>query len=119
PDIFIKTGLQVATSSTEIEVFNDRWRYKGGLDVLYTFYKHLGIGVRVDHVAPNSKDSRENFQVVVPRIQFKTDWTSRDTFNLMYARWFYGSMTRNEGTGERSPAQLDDDFFGFSVNMWW
>ncbi len=119
PDIFIKTGFHVATSSTDVELFDNRWRYKGGIDVLYTFYKHLGIGVRFDQVSPNSKDSRENFQVVVPRIQFKTDWTSRDTLNIMYARWFYGSMTRNEGTGERSPAQLDDDFFGFSVNMWW
>lgn len=119
PDIFIKTGLHVAKSSTAVELFDQRWRYKGAVDVLYTFYRHLGLGVRLDQVSPNSKDTREDFQVLAARLQFKTDWTSRDTFNLMYAKWFYGAMTRNEGTGERSPSQLDDDFFGFSVNMWW
>lgn len=119
PDIFIKTGLHVAKSTTEVELFNDRWRYKGAVDVLYTFSRHFGVGVRVDQVSPNSKDTREDFQVIAPRIQFKTDWTSRDTFNLMYAKWLYGPMTRIEGTGERTPAQIDDEFFGFSVNMWW
>ncbi len=119
PDIFIKTGLNVAKSSTEVELFDNRWRYKGAVDVLYTFSRHLGVGVRVDQVSPNSKDTREDFQVIAPRIQFKTDWTSRDTFNLMYAKWLYGPMTRIEGTGERTPAQIDDEFFGFSVNMWW
>jgi hypothetical protein len=119
PDIFIKTGVHVAKSSTEVELFNNRWRYKGGIDVLYTFSRHVGIGARFDQVSPNSKDTRENFQVISPRIQFKTDWTSRDTFNLMYAKWLYGSMTRIEGTGERTPAQIDDEFFGFSANMWW
>ncbi len=119
PDIFIKTGVHVAKSTTEVELFDNRWRYKGGIDVLYTFSRYVGVGARFDQVSPNSKDTRENFQVISPRIQFKTDWTSRDTFNLMYAKWLYGSMTRIEGTGERTPAQIDDEFFGFSVNMWW
>lgn len=119
PDIFIKTGFHVAKSSTKVELFDNRWRYKGGIDVLYTFSRHVGIGARFDQVSPNSKDVRENFQVISPRIQFKTDWTSRDTFTLMYAKWLYGSMTRIEGTGERTQAQIDDEFFGFSANMWW
>lgn len=119
PDIFIKTGFHIAKSSTEVDLFNERWRYKGALDVLWTFSRYVGVGARVDQVSPNSKDTRENFQVISPRIQFKTDWTSRDTFNLMYAKWLYGPMTRIEGTGERTPAQIDDEFFGFSVNMWW
>lgn len=119
PDIFIKAGLQVAKSSTEVELFDNRWRYKGGVDVMYTFSRYVGVGARFDQVSPNSKDTRENFQVLAPRIQFKTDWTSRDTFNLLYAKWFYGPMTRLEGTGERTPSQIDDSFFGFSVNMWW
>ncbi len=119
PDIFIKMGAHVAKSESGQELFNNRWRNKEAIDVLYTFWRYLGVGARFDRVAPNSKDAEETFYVLAPRIQVKTDWNSRETFTLSYVKWFYGDRTRNEGTGERTPERLDDEFFGLSMNMWW
>ena len=73
----------------------------------------------IDRVVPSSKDSEETFHVLAGRLQFKSDWTSRDAIQLIYARWFYGSRTRNEGTGERTPDRLDDELFALNFNMWW
>jgi hypothetical protein len=79
----------------------------------------MGVGLRVDHIAPNSYDSGETYNVLAPRLQFKTDWSSRETLSLIYGKWFYGSRTRNEGTGLRTPDRLDDNLFALNFNMWW
>jgi hypothetical protein len=89
------------------------------LDALYTFIRYVGIGARVDHIVPNSKDSGEDYNVVAARLQLKTDWTSRETLNLIYGRWFYGPNTRNEGTGLRMPDRLDNHLFALNFNLWW
>jgi hypothetical protein len=119
PDIVINTGFHWATTWSDYEAWNRRDRYKGAIDGLYTLIRYLGVGCRFDAVVPNSKDMDETFYVLAPRIQLKTNWTSREAINLMYARWFYGSRTRNEGTGERTPERLDNQLFALNFNLWW
>lgn len=119
PDIKIQTGFQIAGTTTDFERYDGRVRHKYGIDGLYTFLPWMGVGLRTDRVVPNSKDPEETFHVVAPRLQFKSDWNSRETIELIYGKWFYGTRTRNEGTGERSPERLDDQMFALSFNMWW
>ena len=119
PDIVVNTGFHWATTWQDYEKWNRRDRYKGAVDALYTFIRYLGVGCRFDTVVPNSKDMDETFYVLAPRIQLKTDWTSREALNIMYARWFYGSKTRNEGTGERTPERLDNQLLALNINLWW
>jgi hypothetical protein len=119
PDLVVNTGFHWATTWQDYDKWNRRNRYKGGLDALYTFLRNVGVGARFDAVVPNSKDMEETFYVLATRIQLKTDWTSREQINLIYARWFYGSHTRNEGTGERTPERLDSQLLALNYNMWW
>jgi hypothetical protein len=119
PDLVVNAGFHIASTDTDFERFDGRVRHKYGIDGLYTFLSWMGAGVRVDRVVPNSKDSAETFHVLAPRLQFKTDWNSREAIQLLYAKWFYGSRTRNEGTGERTPDRLDDQLVALSFNMWW
>lgn len=118
PDVAIAAGLHVAKSWSDVEMF-DRTRYKAGMDALYTFTRYTGIGLRLDRVAPTSLDSGETFHVIAPRLQFKTNWNTHETINLMYAKWFYGPRTRNDGTGLRTPERLDDQLVALNFNMWW
>ncbi len=119
PDIFVNAGFHWATTWQNFDAWNRRDRYKGGVDALYTFLKNVGLGARFDTVVPNSKDMDETFHVLATRLQFKTDWNSHEQINLIYARWFYGSHTRNEGTGERTPERLDSQLLALNFNMWW
>lgn len=119
PDIVIDTGVHVAATTTDFDNFDGRVRHKYGINALYTFWRYMGAGLRIDRVVPNSKDSEETFHVLAPRLQFKSDWNSREVVQIIYARWFYGSRTRNEGTGERTPDRLDDELFALNFNMWW
>jgi hypothetical protein len=119
PNLQFNLGAQYARIGTDAGGFDGKARYKYGADVLLQYFKYAGLAVRFDHVTPSSTDSGQTFSVLAPRLQFKTDWYSRETLQIMYAKWFFGPRTRNEGTGERSQEQLDDQLFALNLNMWW
>lgn len=119
PDVEINAGFHLTRTWSDFDGFDGRWRHKYGADVMYTFMRYMGIGLRGDRVVPSSKDSGETFHVIAPRLQLKTDWNSHEKISLMYAKWFYGSRTRNEGTGLRTPERMDDQMVALNFNMWW
>jgi hypothetical protein len=119
PDLTINAGFHIATTSTEYEPFDGRVRHKYGLDVMYTFLRYLGVGGRVDRVVPNSKDSEETFHVLSARLQFRTDWNSRELITLRYAKWLYGGRTHSDGMGARQIDRLDDQLVALNFGMWW
>ena len=83
--------------------------------------RYMAAGLRFDRVVPNSKDSSETFHVLAARLVFKTDWQSRESIMLLYAKWFYGPNTHPEATAPstlRLP-RLDDQLIAVNVNMWW
>jgi hypothetical protein len=108
----------VARSTTDFEPFN-RVRHKYGLDVLYKLLPYLSAGVRGDRVVPNSRDSGETFHVLATRLVFKTDWQSRESVTLLYARWFYGPDSHPEASASVAPDRIDDQLLSLNVSMWW
>ncbi len=119
PDLVINTGVHWTKTWTDYQPYDGRVRWKGAIDGLYTFIRYVGVGARIDHILPNSYDSGETYNVLATRLQFKTDWQSRETVSLIYGKWFYGPRTRNEGTGLRTPDRLDDNLFALNFNLWW
>lgn len=119
PDLVVNTGVHWTKTWTDFEPYDGRVRWKGAFDAVYTLIRYMGVGARIDHIVPNSYDSGETYNVLATRLQFKTDWTSRETLSLIYAKWFYGPRTRNEGTGLRTPDRLDDHLFALNFNIWW
>ena len=52
---------------------------------------------------------------------FKTDWQSRESIMLLYAKWFYGTHTHPEYSTVRSLPSLGSTIssIALNVNMWW
>jgi len=128
PDLLINAGAVIAQSRTPSlcgdapTCFDGRVRYKFGADALYAFLPWLAVGGRFDHVAPNSKDSSETFNVAAGRVVFKTDWQSRESIMLLYAKWFYGANTHPEYSSLTSSLplpRLDDQLIALNVNIYW
>ena len=128
PDLLINAGAVIANTHTRataartLHCFDDRLRYKFGVDALYAFLPYMAAGLRVDRVVPNSKDSNETFDVLAARLVFKTDWQSRESIMLLYAKWFYGPNTHPESSSVNAPGELlrlDDQLIAVNVNMWW
>lgn len=119
PDLVIEAAFQAAMTKSDDPGFDGRFKQKAGLDVLYTFIPWLGVGLRMDRIAPNSKDPEETFYAIAPRLQFRSNWTSHETVTLKYSKWFYGKHTHSDAWDARPRAQLDDQMFGLAFGMWW
>jgi hypothetical protein len=124
PDLLLAAGGVAAVTRTPSDCgdapacFDNRIRYKFAVDGQYAFIPWMAAGLRVDRVVPNTKDSNENFEVVAARLIFKTDWQSRESIMLLYAKWFYGPNTHPENSSVVVP-RLDDQLIAVNVNIWW
>ena len=92
--------------------------YKFGAEVTYRFFSWLAASFRYDHVAPNSKDVHESFDVISPKLIFKSDWLSHEQVTLAYSRWFYGADTHAEFPDDLTRNQLDYQMFALTFGMW-
>jgi hypothetical protein len=119
PDLVVEVGAQVAGTKSEDPGFDGRLKNKFGADVLYTFVPWLGVGLRADRIAPNSKDPEETFYAIAPRLQFRSNWQSHETVTLKYSKWFYGKHTHSDSWDARPQEQLDDHMLALSFGMWW
>lgn len=120
PDITIDAGLNIAHSSSDDPIFNGRTRHKYGVKATYTFHRYVGAGVRFDRVVPSSKEPAQTFHVLVPWVQFKTDWTSHETISLSYVKWFLGRETHLDGMNPKfAYGTTDDQMVALNFNMWW
>ncbi len=99
--------------------FDGRKMAKAGAEVTYRFLPWVGISGRYDHVMPNSKDEEESFDVISPKLLFKTDWNSHEQITVSYTKWFYGENTHAEFPLEMPRAELDDQMFALHFGMWW
>jgi hypothetical protein len=97
---------------------NGKRLYKFGGEVTYRFFPWLAASFRADHVAPNSKDVQESFDVVSPKLIFKSDWLSHEQVTLGYTRWLYGAHTHAEFPDDLTRNQLDNQMFALTFGMW-
>ena len=134
PDVTIQAGFIMAYTLTHPsnlagtsdpnaavpDVFNHRLRYKFGVESVYTFCSWMAAALRVDRVAPNSKDAEETFYVLAPRLIFRTNWVSRETISIIYGRWFYGPHSHGEaGSTVSGDVGMDNQLIALNVNLWW
>ena len=130
PDLLINAGAVVANTQTNSNCGEDMPTASTAASATSSAptrctrsCRYMAAGVRLDHVVPNSKDSNETFDVLAARLVFKTDWQSRESIMLLYARWFYGPGTHPEGSSSvNAPGELprlDDQLIAVNVNMWW
>jgi hypothetical protein len=99
--------------------FDGRRLYKFGTEVTYRCLSWFALSGRYDHVAPNSKDSQETFDVISPKLIFRSSWNSHEQVTLGYTRWFYGAHTHGEAPNNYTHERLDDQMWSLSFGMWW
>lgn len=118
PDITITAGATFGRTTSEEREYDKRVRHKYGVDAVYTVLPWLGFGLRLDRVVPSSKNSRQTFHVIAPRILFKTDWGSRENISLSYVKWFFGPESHLDGLSNRANELIDDEMFTLNFNMY-
>lgn len=119
PDLITSIFSNVAHIHSPDPDFDRRSMVKFGTEVTYRMLKWFGVSGRYDHVIPNSKDRGETFDVISPKLIFRSDWNSHEQVTLSYTRWFYGPRTHAEFPIELPRERLDDQMFALHFGMWW
>jgi hypothetical protein len=118
PELTTSIFSDVASIVSQDPDANGKRMYKFGAEATYRFSPWLAASFRADHVAPNSKDLQESFDVISPKLIFKSDWLSHEQVTLAYSRWFYGAHTHAEFPDDYTRGQLDNQMFSLTFGMW-
>jgi hypothetical protein len=99
--------------------FDGKRMWKAGTEWTWRWLAWLQFSSRYDHVTPNSKDLQESFDVISPKLIFKSDWLSHETVTLSYTHWWYGAHTHAEFPNDYSRGQLDPTMYALTFGLWW
>jgi hypothetical protein len=120
PDLVMSAFANVAANLESADPnFTGRKLWKAGAEATYRFAPWIAISCRYDHVAPNSRDLKESFDVVSPKLVLRSNWNSHEQVSLSYTRWFYGADTHGEAPIDWTHQQLDTQMFALTFGMWW
>jgi hypothetical protein len=78
-------------------------KIKFGADILVQALPSVSPGLRFDQVSPDGNFSEQAFGVISPRIEFKSNWVTRERITLQYSRYFYNVRECDSGD-PRNPA---------------
>ncbi len=104
------------------------WLYNGinmlklGAEGTYTLASWFAFGGRLDHVSPQSEFPGRDFNIISPRLIFRSDWQSRDQVVLQYSHFLYGKhpLVKSGYPLVDDPGlKPDADMVSLSANMWW
>jgi hypothetical protein len=93
-------------------------RFKIGGEVIYLPFGWFAAGGRYDLVQPNLSDNTKSFQVITPKVIFRTAFLSHEQVVIQYSRYIDGKRVRLTWpyAGLSKPAK---DVFYIAVSMWW
>jgi hypothetical protein len=70
---------------------DDVTKFKGGLDLVYSFIPMMAAGLRIDTVNPNMSNSEQTFYVLSPRLVFRSEFVTHESVVLQYSYYGYGA----------------------------
>jgi hypothetical protein len=119
PDLINSVFADVVKVKSDDPNFDGKLIYKLGTEATYRMLPWFAASCRFDHVAPNSKDKKETFNVISPKLIFRSNWNSHEQVVLSYTRWLYGAHTHGEAPNDFMPSELDNQMLALNFGMWW
>jgi hypothetical protein len=119
PDVFASVFANFVSINSVDPNFDGQKMWKFGTEWTWRWLSWLQFSGRYDHVVPTSKDSLQTFDVISPKILFKSDWLSHETVTLSYTHWWYGPHTHAEFPNDFSRSQLDSTMYALTFGLWW
>ncbi len=129
PDVFGSVFGMFTQVNSDNALADGKTQSKFGVEATYAMLSWFGAGIRADVVdsyslnagrlATDVKDTK--FQMISPRLIFKSDWNSNDQLVLQYSRVNYGRGTianNSQGVPDASVYQ-DENVITAYGSLWW
>jgi hypothetical protein len=98
---------------------NGQTKLKLGGDMTYLPLYWLGFSARYDLVQPDMDNSHKSFQVISPRVLFRTSFVAHEEIYVQYSRYFNGSQVVLAYPATGAAATPDKDVVSIIANMYW
>ena len=94
-------------------------KLKLGGSLTYTPLSWLGLSGRYDLVQPDMNNNQRSFQVLAPRLLFRTEFVSHEEIQVQYTRYILGDQTILNYPFNEQMAAPDENVFSIIATMWW
>jgi hypothetical protein len=110
-------------------------KFKWGLEPIWSFSPMMAVGFRADVVNPSMSDSGQSFQVITPKLIFRSEFVTHEMIVLQGSFYHYGSSYSDitkvgalmpwpfgtNGTTDLSKygGTPDKYMIALSASMWW
>jgi hypothetical protein len=113
--------LNIVKSDTpnDATFINGKTKLKFGGDVTYLPLYWLGLSARYDLVQPDMDNSHKSFQVISPRVLFRTSFVAHEEIYVQYSRYFNGSEVVLAYPDTGMAATPDLNVVSLIANMYW
>ena len=118
PDLTTSIFSDYAAVQSQDPDADGKTLYKFGAEATYRFAPWVAASFRADRVVPDSKDMKQSFYVISPKLIFKSNWLSHEQVTLAYSKWFLGDDTFAEFPSDYTRNQLDDQMWSLTFGMW-
>ncbi len=98
--------------------FDNVTKLKLGSEVIYDFVSWAALGLRYDFIGPDLAQSDRGYQIISPRILFRTNFLSHEQINIRYTHWFYGDRVIIQNVAPNDPQGLDEHMVALQANMY-
>jgi hypothetical protein len=106
-DLAIKLYGMFNTIESDDRLQDGTNKLKFGTDLLLDVFPVMAVGLRFDHLRPNSGYSTQNFSVLSPRLVFRSQLVTHEEISLQYSRYFYAQRFCPNGAFSSLIGDLD------------
>jgi hypothetical protein len=69
--------------------YSEHSMLKFGTDFYGSLFSTMAVGLRMDRVMPNNHLPNQAFNIITPRLEFRSRWVTRERIMLSYSRYMY------------------------------
>ncbi|MGC4065159.1 MAG: hypothetical protein QM784_11035 [Polyangiaceae bacterium] len=73
-------------------------KLKAGTDIQFDAFEALAFATRFDYLAPNSRNEKQRFMILSPRLVFRSKLVTHEQVALQYSRYIYAKRECDAGT---------------------
>ena len=91
-------------------IANGTTKLKFGTDMLFDVFPVMAVAARFDYLLPDSRESKENFGVLSPRIVLRSSFVTHEQIIFQYSRYLYAQRECATGAPAANPTIVGNPY---------
>jgi hypothetical protein len=122
PDLIVSLFGIYGHVTSPVSLFDDKDMIKSGTELTYSFLPWMAVAGRADYVIPDMTNGSKSFGILSPKLIFRSDWKTRESLTIQYARYLLGDEVVVKGDNRLlniPSGKPDRHLVSVFATMWW